>query len=109
MSPPDDDGYAVSYKVLQRGTAVRASDGVDVGTVRDVLENKAEHIFDGLVIRTSGGGGRSSGAASSASSAAVAEPSARTFRHNLGTTTGTIHQGEGKWPNSRPSVTTAAA
>lgn len=55
MSLSDDDGYAVSYKVLERGTAVQASDGVDVGTVREVLENKAEHIFDGLVIDTPGG------------------------------------------------------
>jgi len=55
MSPSDDDGYAISYKVLERGTPVQASDGLDVGTVRDVLENKAEHIFDGLVIDTPSG------------------------------------------------------
>jgi hypothetical protein len=55
MSPSDDDGHAVSYKVLERGTAVRASDGIEVGTVKAVLENKAEHIFDGLVIDTSDG------------------------------------------------------
>lgn len=55
MSPSDDDGYAISYKVLERGTAVQASDGVAVGTVRDVLENRAEHIFDGLVIDTRDG------------------------------------------------------
>jgi hypothetical protein len=56
MSPSDDDdGYAVSYKVLEPGTPVQASDGADVGTVREVLENKAEHIFDGLVIDTVGG------------------------------------------------------
>jgi hypothetical protein len=55
MSPSDEDGYAVSYKVLQRGTPVQASDGVDVGTVREVLENKAEHIFDGIVIDTPAG------------------------------------------------------
>jgi len=55
MSPSDEDGHAISYKVLEPGTAVQASDGVEVGTVRDVLENRAEHIFDGLVIDTSGG------------------------------------------------------
>jgi hypothetical protein len=55
MSPSDEDGYAVSYKVLERGTSVQASDGVDVGTVREVLENKAEHIFDGIVIDTPAG------------------------------------------------------
>lgn len=55
MSPSDDDGYAISYKVLERGTPVHASDGAGVGTVREVLENKAEHIFDGLVIDTPAG------------------------------------------------------
>ena len=56
MSPPDsDDGYAISYKVLERGTPVVDRDGGEVGSVRDVLENKAEHIFDGLVLDTPGG------------------------------------------------------
>jgi len=55
MSPSDDDGYAISYKVLEQGTPVQTSDGTDVGVVRDVLENKAEHIFDGLVIDTPAG------------------------------------------------------
>lgn len=55
MSHSDDDGHAISYKVLERGTPVQARDGIDVGTVRDVLENRAEHIFDGLVIDTAGG------------------------------------------------------
>jgi hypothetical protein len=55
MSPSDDDGHAISYKVLERGTPVHACDGSAVGTVREVLENVAEHIFDGLVIGTPGG------------------------------------------------------
>ncbi len=56
MSPPDaDDGYAISYKVLERGTPVVDRDGAEVGTVREVLENLAEHIFDGLVLDTPGG------------------------------------------------------
>lgn len=55
MSPSDDDGHSISYKVLEPGTPVQASDAVAVGTVRDVLENRAEHIFDGLVIDTPGG------------------------------------------------------
>jgi len=50
-----DDGHAISYKVLERGTPVYASDGAPVGTVREVLENVAEHIFDGLVIDTPAG------------------------------------------------------
>jgi hypothetical protein len=57
MSPPDadDGGHAISYKVLERGTPVVDRDGGDIGTVREVLENKAEHIFDGLVLDTPGG------------------------------------------------------
>ncbi|HMI71348.1 MAG TPA: PRC-barrel domain-containing protein, partial [Solirubrobacteraceae bacterium] len=48
----DDDGHAISYKVLRRGTPVRSADGVQVGTVRRVLENTRENIFDGIVIDT---------------------------------------------------------
>ncbi len=56
MSPPDhDDGYAVSYKVLETGTPVVDRDGAHVGTVRRILENEAEHIFDGLVVETPAG------------------------------------------------------
>ena len=56
MSQPDaDDGHAISYKVLERGTPVFDRDGGAVGTVDEVLENKAEHIFDGLVLRTAAG------------------------------------------------------
>jgi Mrp family chromosome partitioning ATPase len=47
-----DDGHAIGYKILRRGTAVRSSDGVAVGTVRRVLDNAREHIFDGIVIDT---------------------------------------------------------
>lgn len=57
MSPSDvDDGdHAISYKVLERGTPVLDRDGGDVGSVREVLENEAEHIFDGLVLDTPSG------------------------------------------------------
>src|SRR5438034_10203422 len=47
-----DDGHAISYKVVPRGTPVRSSDGVQVGTVRRVLDNARENIFDGVVIDT---------------------------------------------------------
>jgi hypothetical protein len=50
-----DDGHAISYKVVPRGTPVRSSDGVQVGTVRRVLDNARENIFDGIVIDTRGG------------------------------------------------------
>ena len=48
----DDDGLAVSYKILQRGTPVWTSDGTEIGTVRAVLENEREHLFDGIVVDT---------------------------------------------------------
>jgi hypothetical protein len=50
MTAPDDEGHAVSYKVLARGTPVWSSDGVEIGQVREVLENEREHIFDGIVL-----------------------------------------------------------
>ena len=51
----DDDGHAIGYKVLARGTPVRTSDGVQIGTVRRVQDNAREHIFDGIVIETDDG------------------------------------------------------
>jgi hypothetical protein len=48
----DDDGSAISYKVLRRGTPVWTADGTELGRVRAVLENEREHIFDGIVLRT---------------------------------------------------------
>jgi hypothetical protein len=50
-----DDGHAISYKLLQRGTAVHSSDGELLGRVERVLENPREHIFDGIVIETAHG------------------------------------------------------
>jgi sporulation protein YlmC with PRC-barrel domain len=51
----DDDGPAISYKLLARGTRVYTADGTQLGTVDQVLENVKENIFDGIVIRTPGG------------------------------------------------------
>lgn len=51
----DDDGYAISYKVLKRGTVVRSADHVELGTVRSVEEAKREQLFDGIVIDTGQG------------------------------------------------------
>ena len=51
----DDDGLAISYKVLRRGTPVRSADGVQVGTVRRAQENARETIFDGIVLDTPDG------------------------------------------------------
>ena len=50
-----DDGLAVHYTALQRGTPVFSSDGQEVGKVDQVLDNYREHIFDGLVIVTGSG------------------------------------------------------
>jgi hypothetical protein len=50
-----DDGHAISYKVLRRGTPVMSADGVELGTVRRVQEAKRENIFDGIVIQTADG------------------------------------------------------
>jgi hypothetical protein len=51
----EDDGYAISYKVLKPGTVVKSADGVQLGTVRSVEEAKRELIFDGIVIDTGHG------------------------------------------------------
>jgi len=51
----DDDGVAISYKLLARGTPIHSSDGVELGTVDRVLDNPREHIFDGIVMHTAGG------------------------------------------------------
>ena len=55
---PIDDGTAVHYTALERGTPVYGSDEVHVGKVVEVLDNYREHIFDGLVVETTNGGGR---------------------------------------------------
>jgi PRC-barrel domain len=52
---PVDDGHAVHYTAVQRGTPVISSDGEEVGKVVEVLDNYREHIFDGLVIEIAGG------------------------------------------------------
>ena len=50
-----DDGHAIHYSALARGTPVYGSDEVEIGKVREVLDNYREHIFDGLVIEMAGG------------------------------------------------------
>ncbi|MBA2440693.1 MAG: hypothetical protein H0V50_08470 [Thermoleophilaceae bacterium] len=50
-----DDGAAVHYTALQTGIPVYGSDEVEIGRLREVLDNYREHIFDGLVIDTGGG------------------------------------------------------
>jgi hypothetical protein len=50
-----DEGHAISYKVLRRGTPVRSADGVQIGTVRRAQEARRENIFDGIVVETAKG------------------------------------------------------
>jgi len=50
-----DDGEAVHYTAVERGATVWGSDGVEVGTVHQVLDNYREHIFDGVVFKDSNG------------------------------------------------------
>jgi hypothetical protein len=52
---PRDDGHAVHYTALERGTPVWSSDDQQVGKVVEVLDNYRENIFDGLVIETASG------------------------------------------------------
>jgi hypothetical protein len=50
-----DDGHAIHYSAVQRGTPVYAADGTEVGRVHRVMDNYAEHILDGIVVDTSSG------------------------------------------------------
>jgi len=50
-----DDGHAVHYSAVERGTPIFSSDGIEVGRVDSVLDNYDEHIFDGVVMRTDAG------------------------------------------------------
>lgn len=51
----NEDGHAIHYSAVERGTPVYASDGELVGKVDEVVDNYREHIFDGLVIEDEGG------------------------------------------------------
>jgi hypothetical protein len=44
-----DDGQAIHYAAVQRGTPVYGSDEVEVGKVEAILDNYRERIFDGVV------------------------------------------------------------
>ena len=51
----DDEGHAIHYSAVERGTEVRSSDGAVVGKVHQVVDNYREHILDGVVIETPSG------------------------------------------------------
>jgi hypothetical protein len=50
-----DDGSAIHYSAVPRGTPVYASDESQVGTVDQMVDNYREHILDGFVIKTTAG------------------------------------------------------
>jgi hypothetical protein len=52
---PVDDGHAVHYSAVERGTPVYGSDEQQVGKVVEVLDNYREHIMDGVVFETPDG------------------------------------------------------
>jgi sporulation protein YlmC with PRC-barrel domain len=55
VSPEDDAGLPIAYEALAAGTPVHAQDGGQVGTVKQVLADEEEDVFDGLVIDTDTG------------------------------------------------------
>jgi hypothetical protein len=50
-----DDGPAIHYAAVERGTPVYSSDEVQVGSVEAILDNYREHIFDGVVFKDGDG------------------------------------------------------
>jgi hypothetical protein len=48
-----DDGHAIHYAAVERGTPVYCSDEVRIGKVHEVVDNYREGILDGFVIETS--------------------------------------------------------
>jgi hypothetical protein len=52
---PIEDGHAVHYTAVERGTPVYGSDDQQVGKVIEVLDNFREHIMDGVVFETPDG------------------------------------------------------
>lgn len=47
-----DDGSAIHYSAVPRGTPVYDADGNEIGTIDRVLDNYQERILDGFVVRT---------------------------------------------------------
>ena len=53
-----DEGHAVHYSAVTRGTPIYGSDGEEVGKVVRVMDNYREHILDGIAFEDSGGSTR---------------------------------------------------
>lgn len=52
---PIDDGIAISYTALAPGLTVYDSTEAEVGTLRKVLDNARERIFDGIEVERKDG------------------------------------------------------
>jgi hypothetical protein len=52
---PIDDGHAVHYTAVERGTPVYGSDEQLVGKVVEVLDNYREHLMDGVIFEAPDG------------------------------------------------------
>jgi hypothetical protein len=50
-----DEGHAIHYSAVARGTSVYSSDEVEVGKVVEVVDNYREHILDGIVLKAADG------------------------------------------------------
>ena len=50
-----DDGAAIHYGAVERGTPVYAADGTKLGVVDQVVDNYREHILDGVVVEGADG------------------------------------------------------
>jgi hypothetical protein len=50
-----DEGHAIHYTAVERGTPVYSSDEVRVGKVDEVVDNYREHILDGIVVEMNDG------------------------------------------------------
>jgi hypothetical protein len=53
-----DDGHAVHYTAVEDGTPVYSSEEIQVGVVREIVDNYREHIFDGIVMEATDGSPR---------------------------------------------------
>lgn len=51
----EDEGDPIGYELLRRGVPVVTADGRRLGEVVKALDNAREHIFDGIVVRTTDG------------------------------------------------------
>jgi hypothetical protein len=47
-----DEGLPEAWEALEPGTAVFASDGTELGTVKEVVGDQREDIFEGLIAHT---------------------------------------------------------